>query len=341
MPHSHQLATTVSSSSLLLQLLLVLALGLIPYSSSASSPSEDVVSYSFPALDDGSQTTAGGGLVVATRSFSRLSPASFLFDALIFPAFNRSEGLVLLSRPVQLWAAAAADAHLIREASFNTTFTVHHGVSTVSFVILLDSFPPLAANNPSSSTSTFAAGISSVEVGAVTSYCVLGSPDVGLNITVRLLNSTASRSSSTVWIEYDAVAHRLRVFVAAAGEPKPHRAIVDASLVLTSRHVTQNALVGFFAAKVRDVIHGVRNWELVLDKFPESGGEDDMQDGRMPATPWLLILLVVLGSMAAVACIVSVLVCVRIWRRRQELKMEHIMKQSYLYPATKRRVATT
>ncbi|OEL31631.1 hypothetical protein BAE44_0007351 [Dichanthelium oligosanthes] len=309
------------------------------YSSAAAG---DVISYNFPALDDGQP--GDDGLVVATRSFS-LSPASFLFDALIFPAFNSSKGFVLLSQPVQLWAAATddTDTQLIREASFNTSFTVH-GVSTVAFVILLDSFPPLAGHptgpTDNSSMLTGSSGpnasnnLAAVEVGAVTSYG-LQSPDVGLNITATF-NTTAS-GSCTVWIEYNAVAHHLSVYVAAAGETRPLQAILDASLILTSRYITQNAFVGFFAATVRDVMDGVRNWELILDKFPGTGG-GNVEDSRM-ATPFLLILLVVLGSLAAMVCIVSVVVCFCISRRREELKMEHIMKQSYPHP-TRRTVGT-
>ncbi|TVU06889.1 hypothetical protein EJB05_46925, partial [Eragrostis curvula] len=334
--YSHQ----VTTSSLLKFLL---ALRIVAGSRApAQSASGDTVVYSFAGLDD---RTGDDDLVVTTTS-SILSPASFLFDAQLFPEFNRSEGFVLLSQPIQLWGAAAVDTGRLREASFNTSFTVHGGATPVAFVVLLDSFPPLAASS-SNNGSTFAGaaaalinassadGLAVVEVGSVGSYGP-ESPDVGLNVTVAPPNGTAAPTMSrTVWIQYNAVTHHIRVYVAAAaGEPRPLEALVDAPLNLTGRRTTQSAFVGFFASTVREVVHGVRKWELTVDGFPGTDGDEDT--ARVSISTWLLILLAVLGSVAVTIGVASVVVCCYLSRRRQKLKMEHIMKQVYPQPTTRR-----
>ncbi|KAL6885564.1 hypothetical protein ACP4OV_010343 [Aristida adscensionis] len=337
--HHHHLAAALQ---------LLLALGRIVSCSSTSPPvpppSDDVVSYSFAALDD---RPGAGGLVVATSS-SILSPAAFLFDAQLFPGLNRSEGFLLLSRPVHLWradagAGAGSTPAATREASFNTTFTVDGGASPspLSFVVLLDSIPPLAstsgalgglnaASTPHGGAVCNASGsLAAVEVGAVGAYGP-ESPDVGLNVTVKL-NGTAPPRSTTVWVEYNAVTHHLRVFTAAAGDPRPLKPLVDDPLNLAGGHTTQNAFVGFFAATVQSVVHGVKNWELTLDKFPGSDcGDEEDDDGSVSAL-WLLILLPVLGFVAAMAGVSYVVVRYSQIRRRA-LEMEQIMKESYPHP---------
>ncbi|KAL6650235.1 hypothetical protein ACP70R_009160 [Stipagrostis hirtigluma subsp. patula] len=326
MPSSRHVAAVSAA------LQLVLALRAVAGSVAPATP-DDVVPYTFPAFDD---PTADEGLVVATNS-SILSPAAFLFDSQLFPEFNRSEGFLLLSRPVQLWRADA-DAQATREASFNTSFTVDGGASALAFVVLLDSFPPLATPG-GLNTSAFAGGaagnasdgFAAVEVGAVSSY-VPESPDVGLNVTV-VPNGTAPRSS-TVWIEYDAVTHHLRVYAAAAGDPRPLKALLDVPLSLAGGRTTQDAFVGFFAATVRDVVDGVRNWELTLDKFPGSDDDGDRENGSVSRL-WLPILLLLLGSVVATAAVVSVVVCYCRSRRRA-LEMEQIMKQCYPHPTRRR-----
>ncbi|KAL6650239.1 hypothetical protein ACP70R_009164 [Stipagrostis hirtigluma subsp. patula] len=330
MPSSRHVAA-VSAALQLVLALRVASSSFAPAPAPAASP-DDVVSYTFPAFDD---PTADEGLVVATNS-SILSPAAFLFDAQLFPEFNRSEGFLLLSRPVQLWRADAA-APATREASFNTRFTVDGKASTLAFVVLLDSFPPLATPGALNS-SAFAGGparnasdgFAAVEVGAVSSYGP-ESPDVGLNVTVTP-NATGARSS-TVWIEYDAATHHLRVYAAAAGDPRPLKALLDAPVNLAGRRTTQDAFIGFFAATVRDVVDGVRNWELTLDKFPGSDGGD--RESGSVSRLWLPILLLVLGSVVAAASVVSVVVCYCRSRRRA-LEMEQIMKESYPHPTRRR-----
>jgi hypothetical protein len=317
----HQLATVVS---LLLQFVALPALRVVASSS--------VAVYRFPALDH-------GGLVVTTTS-SIVSPATFLFDAQLFPEFNRTEGFVLLSRPVQLRAddKQMSSQQTPREASFNTSFTT---ATPVSFVVLLDSFPPLAnpAAVPRGTDITSAAGVinasdcvANVQVGAVGSYGP-GTPDVGLNVTV-----TPNGTSTTVSIQYDSVTHRMSVHVAAAaGEPRPlNKALLDAPLDLASRQTTQSAFVGFFAPTLRDVVHGVRNWELTADRFPGTMDGDGENNGGVKVSLRLLVVLAVLGSVAAVIGVASVVVCCTLSRRRrqEELRMEDIMKQVYPKPTS-------
>ncbi|CAM0908152.1 unnamed protein product [Alopecurus aequalis] len=294
--------------------------------------------YGFPVFDG--KSTADG-VVVATNS-SMLSPATFLFDAQLFPVFNQSEGFVLLSRAVALRGAAGDDA------SFNTTFTldvVGDSSGAVAFVVLLDSFPPFnlknrkhGATNGSVMSSTGAhvpsAGnsLAAVEVGTVNSYGPRPSPGVGLNVTITPNRSSAGAGVSqlAVRIEYDAAAHRLLVFVdhADAGDTwlSGAPALLNAPLDLAGRLPTQSALVGFFAATVRDVVVGISGWELTVDALPDDDGDgpprpqDDEQSTT--STSWVVVLFAVLGSVAAVGVAVVSVMLYRAASRRRLADME-------------------
>ncbi|KAF6988180.1 hypothetical protein CFC21_005753 [Triticum aestivum] len=296
--------------------------------------------YSFPVFD-GKATT--DGVVVATNS-SMLAPATFLFDAQIFPEFNQSEGFVLLYRPVALWRVAPDDDDVREEASFNTTFTVDvdgGGSDAVSFVVLLDSFPPLNSRNerhgPRRGTNGSALpaallsatnGLFAVEVSTVSSYGPRPPPGVGLNVTITPNRSSlgADTTQLAMRIEYDAAAHRLSVYAhdAAAGDPPVNdtEALLDAPLDLADRLPTQAALVGFFASTVRDLVVGVHDWELTVDALPDDadGGtrrQKDDQSTSPSSSSWLVILLAVLGSAAAAGLAVfSVMVYLVVTRGR-------------------------
>ncbi|XP_047052490.1 uncharacterized protein LOC124658095 [Lolium rigidum] len=276
----------------------------------SSTAAKDVESYSFPAFN----VNTTDNLLVATN-MSVLTPASLLFQPeRPFPEVNVSEGFLLLPDMIDLWRAGARDGGPpAREASFNTSFTVESSASPVSFVILLDRFPTF--NNPvglrgANDSATGAAvpnatadGLAAVEVGTVKSYAP-ESPDVGLNVTVTP-NGTAP---AAVWIEYDAVAHLLHVYVGAAGgEPRPSRALLDTPLSLAGQGTTETALVGLFAGKVRDIFVGVRDWDLTVDRL----------DGKKKkGTSWWVILIAVLGSVAAATAIVSLVAWCFVSRRR-------------------------
>uniref|UniRef100_A0A0E0KM47 Legume lectin domain-containing protein n=1 Tax=Oryza punctata TaxID=4537 RepID=A0A0E0KM47_ORYPU len=268
----------------------------------------DVVSYSYPAFN--ATTTRDDSLVAATNS-SILTTARLLFDPDFLHDFNVSEGFLLLSDTIDVWLDGVGSAGApVREASFNTTFTVASPDHPVAFVILLDRYPPLydrsglRGNNVSSAADAddgnATNSLVAVEVGTVKSYA-RESPDVGLNVTVTP-NRTAP-SGSTVWIQYDAMEHHLSVHVAAAGEPRPSKALLDVPLYLAGGRTTQTALVGFFATTIRDIIVGVRGWELTVERLRGDDG------AGKKSTSWLVILLAVVGSVAAVAAMVSVLVC--------------------------------
>jgi hypothetical protein len=257
------------------------------------------------------------------------TPASLLFQPeRPFPEVNVSEGFLLLPDMIDLWRAGARDGGPpAREASFNTSFTVESSASPVSFVILMDRFPTF--NNPvglrgANDSATGAAvpnatadGLAAVEVGTVKSYAP-DSPDVGLNVTVTPKGTAAA----AVWVEYDAVAHLLHVYVGAAGgEPRPSRALLDTPLslagqgiaqtspfgVFVGRGTTETALVGLFAGQVRDIFVGVRDWDLTVDRL----------DGKKKkGTSWWVILIAVLGSVAAAIAIVSMVVWCFVSRRR-------------------------
>ena len=315
--------------------------------------------HSVPAFDGRSSRD---GVVVATDS-AMLSPATFLFDAKLFPEFNRSQGFVLLSRPVALWRADADDeedegsrSSIREEASFNTSFTVDVGGSSasadaVSFVVLLDSFPPLNRRKhapPASPDVDVSAApnatncLATVEVGTVSSYGPR-SPGVGLNVTITP-NRSSGAGQLAVRIEYGAAAHQLSVYVddgAAAGDPRglnSKPALLDTPLDLADRLPTRAALVGFFAATVRDVVVGVRGWELTVDTLPSDGQrrhDDDDDSASSSPTPWLAILLAVVGSVAAVAVVVVSVMLYKVLSRRRALD-EEVQKCYTAYSARTR-----
>ncbi|XP_062224689.1 uncharacterized protein LOC133923394 [Phragmites australis] len=277
----------------------------------AAAASGDVVTYSFPAFD----ATSTDQFLVATNS-SILAPASLVFGSpsLLFPGFNRSEGFLLLLRTVHVWRAGAGGIP-DREASFNTSFTLS-GASPVAFAILQDSLPPFngpdglrGAANYSSFDDAASGSLASVEAGAVRSYGPENTA-VGLNVTVTPNRTAPSR---TVWIEYDAAAHRLSVYIAGAGQPRPPKALLDTPLGLSGRRTTETAFVGFFAATIQDIIVGVRDWDLTVDRIDGDGKK---------GTSWWVILVAVLGSVAATAAIVSAVVCYVQSRRRRQLNMQ-------------------
>ncbi|KAK3161264.1 hypothetical protein QOZ80_1BG0074850 [Eleusine coracana subsp. coracana] len=227
---------------------------------------------------------------------------------------DRTEGFLLLRRPIRICHAGAGGGRgqppppsPLLEASFNSSFTLG-GARRIAFVVLLDSISVgvvvhgAEANNHTASASSNAA-IAAVQVGPVTSYYDTDYNDrdgdgVDLNVTVTPRGARAL----AVWIEYDAVAHRLSVFVAADNRSrtttKPTKPLLDAPLNLAvGRRTTETAYIGFFAGMVRDVIVGVREWNLTVDKFPEESVAYGNKKGRL--TPWLVVLLAVLGSVAA------------------------------------------
>jgi hypothetical protein len=316
-----------------------LPLLLVLFAAAAANAAASAGYYSFPVFDGNS---TADGVVVATNS-SMLAPATFLFDAQLFPEFNESQGFVLLSRAVTLWHAA--DNGTRDEASFNTSFTLDvSGSGAVAFVVLLDSFPPFNAKNRkeprAKNCSEFSAvaavpsaanSLASVELGTVSSYGPRPPPGVGLNVTITPnTSSDAGATQLAVRIEYDASALRLSVYVddAAAGDPRlsSTEALLDAPLDLVGRLPTQAALVGFFAATVRDVVVGVSGWELTVDALPDDDDgsprqHDDEQSARSSSLR-LVILLVVLGSVAAVCVAVASVMLYRVVSRRRAIDME-------------------
>uniref|UniRef100_A0A0D3FRW8 Legume lectin domain-containing protein n=1 Tax=Oryza barthii TaxID=65489 RepID=A0A0D3FRW8_9ORYZ len=272
----------------------------------------DVVSYSYPAFN--ATTTRDDSLVAATNA-SVLTTARLLFDPDFPHDFNVSEGFLLLSGDIDVWRDGVGSAGApAREASFNTTFTVAASPGApVAFVILLDRYPPLLDRSGlrGSNVSSAADGddgnatssLVAVEVGTVKSYG-RESPDVGLNVTVTP-NRTTAPSGSTVWIQYDAVEHRLS------------NALLDVPLYLAGGRTTQTALVGFFGGTIGDIIAGVRGWELTVERLRGDDG-----GGGKKRTSWVVILLAVVGSVAGVAAMVSVVVC-RFVRKRRHMEPKH------------------
>lgn len=285
--------------------------------SGAIAAAAHVDTFSYPAFN--SSTTQD--FVAVTSIY--INPAAHLFDHgdAAFAAANRTEGFLVLSRAtVDVWRAGPGGAPAL-EASFNTSFTLG-GAAPVAFVVL-DRYPPLNAagglrgsDNYTAPDAAAAAGLAAVEVGPVRSYGP-ENPAVGLNVTVTPRPSGgAAAPSRSVWIEYDAAAHRLSVRVAGAGEQRPAEPLLDAPLVIAGgQRTTETApalLFGFFAGAIRDVIVGVSDWNLTAD------------GGRKKGTAWWVVLLAVLGALAATAAIVAAAACCfqSVQRRRRQHSME-------------------
>lgn len=274
----------------------------------ATASAAHVDSFSYPTFD----ATTTQDLVAATNT-SILTSASLLFGHDADFNFNRTEGFILLSRTVDVWRAGPGGGPA-REASFNTSFALS-GAAPVAYVVLRDSYPPLHGTGGLRGFANYSAsdaedgatprnassGLASVEVGPVRSYGP-DDPAVGLNVTVTPTGGTApggggGGGARAVWIEYDAAKHRLSVYVAAAGKPRPAAALLDARLGLAGRRTTETAMVGFFASAIQDVLVGVRDWNLTVDRLDTSEG-----GGRKEgAACWVFVLLAVLGSVAATA----------------------------------------
>jgi hypothetical protein len=178
--------------------------------------------------------------------------------------------------------------------------------------------------------SSAANSLVAVEVGTVNSYGPRPPPGVGLNVTITPNSSSAAGASQlAVRIEYNASVHRLSVYV---GDPHLNStpALLDAPLDLAGRLPTQDALVGFFASTVRDVVVGVSGWELTVDALSENDGDagsprnvvDDEQSARLSPSSRLAILLAVLGSVAAVCVAVVSVMLYRVVSRRRAVDME-------------------
>jgi hypothetical protein len=178
--------------------------------------------------------------------------------------------------------------------------------------------------------SSAANSLVAVEVGTVNSYGPRPPPGVGLNVTITPNSSSAAGASQlAVRIEYNASVHRLSVYV---GDPHLNStpALLDAPLDLAGRLPAQEALVGFFAATVRDVVVGVSGWELTVDALSENDGDagsprnvvDDEQSARLSPSSRLAILLAVLGSVAAVCVAVVSVMLYRVVSRRRAVDME-------------------
>ncbi|TVT97639.1 hypothetical protein EJB05_57089, partial [Eragrostis curvula] len=275
-----------------------------------SVASGDLVTYSVPAFN---ATTASDFYFLTSTT---------VFDLDFFgPEFNSSEGFLLLQQDVAVWRAGVPDL----EASFNTSFTVVAGTAPVAFVVLKDTYPPFleqgglrgAANYTAlagtAERSNATGALAVVEVGPVMSY----GPDTsapGLNVTV----TPRGVGGRAVWVEYDAAAHRLSVYVAGIGEPRPVTPLLHVPLGFDGWHwTTETAFVGFFAGKISDMIAGVRDWELTVDNISNDGKK---------GTAWWVILLAVLGSVAATATIVSAVVLYVRSRRRPNMEPSGVAK---------------
>lgn len=233
---------------------------------------DQVISYGIPAFN--AATTVD--LLAATNSTVFTFEPGRHHNAMP----DRTEGFVLLRRPVRMWRAGGAGGRLALEASFNSSFTLG-GAKPVAFVVLLDSISlgDGSLHGEANYTASASSDAAAVQVGPVRSYSPDYYGDVGLNVTVAPRGTRNPGAALAVWIEYDAVAHGLSVYVADGSNTKPFKPLLDAPLNLfAGRRTTETAYIGFFAGVVSDVIVGVRDWNLTVDGFPEESAADGKKD---------------------------------------------------------------
>ncbi|TVU23652.1 hypothetical protein EJB05_26031, partial [Eragrostis curvula] len=196
-----------------------------------------------------------------------------------------SKGFVFVLNGVNFWRSGV-------EASFSTSFTLVAGAAPVSFVVSMAHLTnaSMAPRGPDL-TNARAAGLAFVEVsGLATGFSCLS--DAGLNVTV----SPTGAGGRAVWVDYSAAVQRLCVYVTRAGEPKPANYLLNISMPhgVEGNCTSATAPVGFFAAKVGDVMVGVRDWNLTVDlNLP-------VDHSKGPNT-LVVVLSAVLGSVAAIA----------------------------------------
>ncbi|KAF8749622.1 hypothetical protein HU200_012640 [Digitaria exilis] len=283
-PRRRRPITTTAAMNALAVLLLCAAVV-----SGSGAAAARVDTFSFPSFD-----------ATTTRDLTAASNAWLFVDFDGYAKLNRTEGYLVLSRPINIWRPGPRGIPSL-EASFNTSFTLT-GTATVAFVVRLRGFGNYTS--PELAVGSFA----SVEVGPVRSYATYGHDDnsaVGLNVTVT--TNVTSATTRTIWIDYNA---------------SPSRALLDAPLGLAGRHTTETAFVGFFAAAIQDIFVGVRDWDLTVDSF-----EGDGKKG----TKWWVILLAVLGSVAVTAAVVAAAVCYFQSTRRRRQQQLH--KQPNIDPS--------
>lgn len=245
----------------------------------SGAAADGVVNYRIPSFN--TTTTTVSVRVATNSSVYTLDPGRH------DPELDRSEGFLLLAPRVVIWRAGV-DGKPPFQASFNSSFAVG-GVKPIAFV-LFDSIPfgggeeniPLYA-------SANVTGVAEVQVGPVRS---IFHPD-GLNVTVT--PETPRGGEVAVWIEYRAIVQSLSVYVGNGSQTKPSKPVVNTTINLSvwwpqTTNETQ-AYTGFYAGTIRDVISGVRDWNLTVDKLPEESVAT-----RNKGTPWLVVLLTVFGS---------------------------------------------
>lgn len=278
------------------------------------------LAYSFPPLDQFSIHNAkiisySGDALGQIAITPGPSPGNIINSS---SPVNRPVGYAILSDPIILSRAGS-------EASFNTSFTFS-AVSTIEplsshdsalvFVLLPSSssdflhqvtisrFTNMAGSpNPSSS------GI------AVVAKIDLGKPsydsDMGIYFTVAPRRSSSVLNYTyTVWIDYCDVVHRIWVYVNVHGKNiKPAQSSADVQLKISSI-TSQNVSAGFFAWTSGGLLpnYSINSWNLVIDNL--------IPIDHLNKTSWLVILIAVLGSLAASALIVSTAACYFISRYR-------------------------
>ncbi|TVU23690.1 hypothetical protein EJB05_26069, partial [Eragrostis curvula] len=242
----------------------------------------EVVTHNIPAFN---AATDDQYYIQLTKSGLTTSVIGGYDSFLSSPGSNTSEGFVLLSNNVDFWRSGV-------EASFSTSFTLVAGAGPVSFAVRGISTNIIMAPRAPAPANASAAGLAFVEVGGLNPGCSCLS-DAGLNVTVL----PTGAGGRTVWVDYRAAdEHRLYVYVAGSGEPRPANNLLNISMPhgVEGNWTTATAPVGFFAAKVGDVMVGVRDWNLAVDSnLP-------VDHSKGPNT-LVVVLSAVLGSAAAIA----------------------------------------
>jgi hypothetical protein len=218
----------------------------------------EVSSYSIPAFN---ATTDDKFYIVSTEWTGWVTTGILSYNSLEYPAeYNTttSEGFVFLSNAVDFWRSGV-------EASFRTSFTLVAGAAPVSFVVRGGSYNMVMAPRGPTPANATAADLAVVEVRGLRSNCSSCLPDAGLNVTISPI--AAVPGDRTVWVDYRAAEHRLFVYVTQAGEPRPTKDLLNIGMPhgMQGNWTTATAPVGFFAAKLGDIISGVRDWTLDVE----------------------------------------------------------------------------
>lgn len=267
------------------------------------------------------------------------------------PDPKRRAGCAILPVEVILWQPASAPSDNFKwqwpwrydepklEASFNATFTMsantsRRGDGGLMFGILppvLDGFHRATYASLARSRTTFPDGrrVVAIEVSQAEYYYSQGS--TSMYVSIEPEPNATSMAIYTVWIDYNAAAHNLSVYVVEGGKPKPGEATLHMPLNVSDVVRSPQGLTcyfGLFASKSRFLPTCqavVYSWNITMEKLPpEPMFREPMPEpmvpepnhGRELRREFFAILLTVVLPVAVTTAIVFVAACYFLSRYR-------------------------